>query len=113
VVRTLKKTVEFKRVYEGGRSAVSPLLVVYISENDLGFCRFGFSVSKKVGGAVVRNKVRRRLKNIVYGNIMPAAVIGGSDIIIIARAAAASAKYEAMRASLIKLVKKLARDKHS
>jgi len=61
-VSSLKKGGDFKRVFERGKNVAAPLLVVYALANDLGFNRLGLSVSKKVGGAVIRNRVRRLIK---------------------------------------------------
>lgn len=58
----LRKPAEFDRVYRRRASASDERLVVYVCENDLGHPRIGLSVSRKVGGAVVRNRVRRLLR---------------------------------------------------
>jgi ribonuclease P protein component len=57
--------------------------------NGLPISRIGFSVSKRVGGAVVRNRVRRRLREIVRA----APLKPGRDIVFIARPASATADY--------------------
>lgn len=75
---------EFRRVFDEGRSVARPEIVLYYSAR-LGANRprFGFVVGRKVGGAVVRNRVRRRLreasKNLILQLKAPA------DIVIIAR----------------------------
>ncbi len=53
---------EFDRIYAARRFASNDKLTVYVLENDLDFSRLGLSVSRKVGGAVVRNLIRRRIK---------------------------------------------------
>jgi|CXWL01.1.fsa_nt_gi ribonuclease P protein component len=53
---------EFDRIYSARRFASNDKLTVYILENDLDYSRLGLSVSRKVGGAVVRNLIRRRIK---------------------------------------------------
>ena len=80
---TVKENYEFRRIYRKGRSAVSPCLVVYCQKNRRGQSRLGVTVSTKLGHAVVRNRVRRRLREIYRLNRekMPA----GYDIIIVAR----------------------------
>ena len=59
---TLKKNKEFTFVYHRGKSCATRRMVLVYFKNKYGGLRSGFSVSKKVGGAVVRNKVRRRMK---------------------------------------------------
>jgi len=55
---SLRKKEDFKRTFRG-KSAAGSLFVVYAAANDLGFHRLGLSVSKKVGCAVVRNRIKR------------------------------------------------------
>ena len=59
---SIKSNRDFKRVYRKGKSVVGRHFVIYFVRNNLGKNRIGFTVSKKVGKAVVRNHVRRRLK---------------------------------------------------
>ena len=61
---TVKENYEFRRIYAKGRSGVSPYLVVYVRPNRRGRNRLGVTVSTKLGHAVVRNRVRRRLREI-------------------------------------------------
>ena len=103
-INSLKKNGGFRLVYSRGRSHANRLLVMYALKNKSGETRLGLSVSKKVGGAVVRNKVRRRLKEITRlfakdGNRLKP----GTDIVIIARQAAAGAAYSELCDAAIKL----------
>ena len=88
---TIKENYEFRRMYAKGKSGVSSCLVVYYRKNRLGHNRLGVTVSTKLGHAVVRNRVRRRLREIYRLNRekMPA----GYDIIIVARVRAAETPY--------------------
>ena len=61
---TLKKNYEFKRLYNKGKTAVTPYMVVYALKNHKGIRRVGYTVSTKLGKAVVRNRIRRRLREI-------------------------------------------------
>ena len=60
---TLKKNKEFGLVYSKGRTCSTKLFVMIYLPRRTGNVRVGFTVSKKVGNAVTRNRVRRRLKN--------------------------------------------------
>jgi ribonuclease P protein component len=55
----IKTPAEFERCYARKKSASDAVLVVYVCENGLGHPRLGCSVSKKIGGAVVRNRYKR------------------------------------------------------
>ena len=60
----LKKKTDFRRVYQRGKSLAYPSFVVYYRSSRLPEHRIGFSVSKKLGGAVERNRVKRRFREI-------------------------------------------------
>jgi ribonuclease P protein component len=76
-------------VRKTGRNWVSRILVLRAVKNETGFSRVGFSVSKRVGKAVVRNLVKRRLKEIVRRRN----IVEGMDIVFTARLPAADASY--------------------
>lgn len=61
-INSLKKNSDFIRAYKRGRSAVTPCLALYYVRNPLSCNRFGITASKKVGGAVVRNRAKRILR---------------------------------------------------
>jgi len=85
-VKHLKKSHEFKQVYNHRRSVANRLLVLYIRENGLLVNRLGISISRKVGKAVLRNRIKRLIKEQIRlneGKISP-----GYDLIIVVRAAA-------------------------
>jgi len=79
----LRKSSDFQRVYKKGRSWAHPLLVLCALRNDLNCSRFGFSVSKRVGGAVVRNRAKRLMREAT--RLRQAMIADGWDVIIIAR----------------------------
>ena len=71
----------------------------------MGRSRLGLSVSKKVGTAVKRNKVRRRLKEIFRSS--SAGLPGGLDFVISARPAAAEASFEELNEEFLQSLRKL------
>ena len=102
---TVKKNSDFRRIYAKGRSAVTPYLVVYCRKNRLGVIRSGFTVSAKLGHAVVRNRVKRRLREIFRLNSEK--LPGSCDYIIVARARSVRASYRELEKAFLEAVGKL------
>ncbi len=100
---SLKKNQDFQSVYRKGRSYANKLLVMYVLENNMERNRLGISVSKKVVNSVVRHHVTRlvresyRLQENIFNS--------GLDIVVIARANAASASYAEIESALLHLGK--------
>lgn len=92
----LTKSEQYALVYNKGSSWISDLVVVKALPNGLSFSRYGFSVSRRVGGAVVRNQVKRRFREIL--RLLP--LEPGWDIIFIARPNAASAGFAGLKKSV-------------
>lgn len=82
-VTTICQNTDFRRVYGRGKSCKSPALVVYSLKNRAGICRIGITTSKKLGGAVERNRCRRIIKE-AYRRLSPECS-GGWDIVFVAR----------------------------
>lgn len=91
---SLKNNYEFRRLYAKGRSAVSPTQVIYVRRTKRGGNRVGFTVTTKLGKAVVRNRIRRRLREIYRLN--EGRLQRGADLVIVARSRAAEAPYRAL-----------------
>ena len=88
---SLKKNHEFRRLYSKGKSVSAASLVVYVRKNRLPVNRLGITVSTKVGNAVCRNKIRRRLKEVYRLNESRLEI--GLDMVIVARIKAAHTPY--------------------
>ncbi len=99
---SIKENSDFKRAYYRGKSAVKKRLVVYYRKNNYGFNRLGVTVSPKIGCAVVRNRVRRLIKEnyrVLQG--LPT----GYDIVIVARSSSSAASYSEIEKDMIKAFK--------
>ena len=92
--KTVKENYEFRRIYRKGKSYVSPYLVLYCQRNRAGRTRLGVTVSTKLGKAVVRNRIRRRFREIWLLNLPD--MEPGWDIILVARGRAVTASYQKM-----------------
>lgn len=89
----LRKTKDFDSVYRKGRASANQLVALRLLRNHLPYNRYGFSVGKRLGKAVVRNRVRRRLREGVHSlPIQP-----GWDVVISARRPAAAVNYHELR----------------
>lgn len=110
-VRGVKQTISikaphlFRRAYGKGKSAATPTLVLYARKNGLSVNRLGLTVGTKVGKAHVRNRVRRRVKESY--RLREHTVRPGYDLVIVARTAAADARFDLLDRHLASLLKRL------
>jgi ribonuclease P protein component len=95
---------EFERVYRQGTAYRGKLFSVHAFPNEHGSPRLGLSVSRKVGTAVTRNTVRRRLKEAFRTSEIP----GDLDLVVSARPAAAAATFGELQAEFDKALGKFA-----
>ena len=79
----LRHTEDFQRLRREGRSYPNKLLLMSVSPNVLGHNRYGFIVSKQLGKAVRRNRIRRRVREAV--RLLHPQLKTGYDIVFIAR----------------------------
>ncbi|XUX01412.1 MAG: ribonuclease P protein component [Dehalogenimonas sp.] len=100
--RRLRRREDFQRVLATGRSRADNYLVLKLSEGTGNPSRIGLVTSKKVGGAVERNRVRRRLRGI----LSPLILKPGADLVFIARPSAAQAPYSTLEGSVKSLLKR-------
>jgi ribonuclease P protein component len=82
---------EFERVYRQGAAYRGKLFSVHAFPNELGTPRLGLSVSRRVGDAVTRNAVRRRLREVFYSTLPE--IPDSFDLVVSAQPAAAAADF--------------------
>jgi ribonuclease P protein component len=92
----LTKKAQFELVYDKGSSWAGRAVVMKALPNGLDFSRYGLVVSRRIGKAVVRNRVKRLLREI----LRQAPLQSGWDIIFMARAPAAGDSYESLDKSV-------------
>jgi len=95
----LKENHLFRRLYNKGRSAVCPELALYVRKNGRSGNRLGLTVSTKVGCAVVRNRVRRRLREIYC--LHERQIARGYDLVVVSRVRARTADYHQLEAAFL------------
>lgn len=102
---TLRSRADLARVSGQGRSRADRLLVVRYVPNALDHDRFAISTGRRLGRAVQRNRIRRRLREIVRD--APNQTGEGWDLLIVARPPAADATFAELRAALVRLLSEI------
>lgn len=103
----LKLRRDFDRTYRRGKSAASPAFVLYCARRSPGPPRIGFSVSRKVGKAVQRNRVKRQLRHIALAKkdqFRP-----GHDYVFVVRRAAIAADFDFLQRHMERLLREMAK----
>jgi len=93
---------EYDAVYSEGKRRTSPEFTVFLRRNTLPISRFGWSIKKALGNAVRRNRIRRRLREIL--RLHRREIAQGWDIVIHPRSSVATAPFMALTAELLKLL---------
>lgn len=102
---SLKKNYQFRRAYDRGKSAPEPCLVVYMRRNGSRENKLGITVSNKLGNAVIRNRLRRRLREIY--RLHEGSMRRGFDIVIVARGKSVGADYWRLDAEFLRACARL------
>ena len=92
---SLNQNRDFVRLYRRGKSQVHPLLVTYCQKTRRGRPRMGITATKKVGGAVQRNRAKRLIRE-AYRQLEPG-IQGGWDLVFVARSRTAQVKMQQVR----------------
>lgn len=99
----LRSVSDFQQIQSHSRSRSHPLLLMRYRRNGLDRTRYGISTGRKVGSAVIRNRIRRRLRTIL--RVLDREVQPGYDILLVARPAAASVKQADLDDALRQLMR--------
>lgn len=102
---SLKQNHEFRRLYHKGKSAVSPYFAIYCRKTGRQESRLGITTGVKLGHAVKRNFVRRRIRELYRTN--ESKFVPGYDIVVVARTRAIFGRYSELERSFLQLMKKL------
>lgn len=94
---------EYEAVYRGGLRRSSAQFAVFCRANSLGHSRFGISVKKALGGAVTRNRIRRRVREILRRNLLE--IPTGWDFVIHPRRSVAEPKFASLTEDLLGLLR--------
>ncbi|MBO0857517.1 MAG: ribonuclease P protein component [Chloracidobacterium sp.] len=124
-MQTLRNSQQFRRVYEQGNKIHTPFFSAFFLKNDLGERRYGITVTRKIGCAVVRNRCKRRLREIVrrhelgqscYPSCSGSGFVSGSgsgsgstgfDLVLNVKSELANADFDRLQESFARLMKKV------
>lgn len=101
----LRSRKDFEALQGSGQSRAHPLLILRWRRNEVGRPRFGLSTGRRVGGAVVRNLVRRRLREALRAS--ERRPHGGWDILVVARPQSATASHAELERALDRLLRRM------
>lgn len=104
---TLRKSADYRLCYRTGRRRAGSFAQLHVRPNDAGGPRLGITASRKVGGAVVRNRLKRWVRE-CYRRSPARAALPAVDLIVHLRNDAARARFEALRAELERELARLA-----
>ena len=96
---------DYRAIYRAGKKVYSESFVLFGRENGIGKARLGITVSRKIGNAVVRNRVKRLFREIFRRSIDE--IPGQFDIVINARTGCPGVSYEELRAEFLKAAQRL------
>jgi ribonuclease P protein component len=100
----LLRRAEFRRVYEEGQRRSASLCTVFLRSNGLAHSRLGITVPVRVGKAVLRNRIKRRLREVFRLNRL--AIPAGWDMVINPRAQVAEAEFSKLEREFLRLMPK-------
>ena len=92
---------EFRRVYEEGQRRSTPLCAIFFRPNGLSWTRLGITAPARLGGAVLRNRVKRRLREVFRRH--RAAIPAGWDIVLNPREAVAKVQFPRLVREILRL----------
>lgn len=100
----LRKNKDFQYTYKKGRSLGHPLLVLIFRRSNQSSTRIGFSITKKFGNAVHRNRIKRQLREIIRSRIK--SIKQGYDLVFVVRKDARETPYDNLDKAVHNLLKR-------
>lgn len=99
---------EYDAVYKEGRRKTGREFAVFLRPNGLEISRFGWSIKRSLGNAVRRNRIRRRIREII--RLKRQEILRGWDVVIHPRSSVATSKFSTLEEDLLKLLPLTARN---
>ena len=95
---------EYNCIYNKGRRMAGKYMIVFSKENQLSHNRFGIVTSKKIGNAVIRNRAKRQIREVIrknLNNLRP-----GFDVVVVARFNIKDTSFELIEKEFLRLMRK-------
>jgi ribonuclease P protein component len=118
-MQMLRNSQQFRRVYEQGQKVHTPFFSAFFLKNDAGKRRYGITVTRKIGGAVVRNRCKRRLREVVRSHELyhscstscsascSTSCLNGFDLVLNVKSELAKADFGRLQESFTRVMKKV------
>ncbi|HZF37263.1 MAG TPA: ribonuclease P protein component [Blastocatellia bacterium] len=109
-MQMLRNSQQFRRVYEQGHKIHTPFFSAFFLRNGAGERRYGITVTRKIGGAVVRNRCKRRLREIMRKHeLCPScpAYVSGFDLVFNVKSELAEANFDRIQESFARVMRKV------
>jgi ribonuclease P protein component len=91
--QTLRNSQQFRRVYDQGHKFHTPFFSAFILRSEGDERRYGITVTRKIGGAVIRNRCKRRLREIIRKYKLCDSSLGGFDLVLNVKAGSEKADF--------------------
>src|SRR5699024_7912142 len=104
--RIIKENHKFQSIILKNHNLKSKYFVAYYNLNEFNHIRYGISVGKKIGNAVLRNFIKRQIRNLFYNNLNNFKDIS-VDIILISKSIIKDAEYKNIESDFVKLINKI------
>jgi ribonuclease P protein component len=105
-MQMLRNSRQFRRVYEQGHRIHTPFFSAFFLRNDAGGRRYGITVTRKIGVAVVRNRCKRRLREIVRRYELCPSYPDGFDLVLNVKSELVEADFEQLQKSFARVMSK-------
>jgi ribonuclease P protein component len=110
-MQMLRNSQQFRRVYEQGQKVHTPFFSAFFLKNDAGERRYGITVTRKIGGAVIRNRCKRRLREVVRKHELyhscSASCPNGFDLVLNVKSELAKADFGRLQESFTRMMKRV------
>ena len=99
----LRSNMEFQKVYNKGKNYWNRNLILFVKKNNLGYTRIGYTITKKIGNSVVRNRIRRQMKEICRLNFDQ--IEKNYDLVFIAKRNIIDISFKELESAMLHIMK--------